>query len=216
MLHNRQMIKKRERALRQEIVQVHRRLYDWGFSVVNDGNTSVRLDENKVLVTPKGFDKAKLKPKQIALVDMTGKPIQGPFAPSSELPVHLAVYQTRPEINAVIHAHPPFCIALSLAGISLEEYLLPEVIVYLKTIPTTPYVTPTTEEAGKAVSALIKNHDALILSRHGSVTVGKDLSQAMARLERMEHTAKIVAIARSIGKIDPLPKFEVDRLLQMA
>jgi L-fuculose-phosphate aldolase len=201
--------------MRREIVDVHRRLYDLGFSVANDGNTSIKLDANRILITPTGdLNKAKLRPDQIAVIDTEGRTLSGHHAPSSEIAVHLFSYRARPDVRAIIHAHPPHSIALSLSGFALTEPLLPEVILSLGEIPCTPYVTPGTEEAGRAVAELITNHDAIILTRHGSVTVGKTLDEAMQKLERMEHTAKIVSIAKAIGPVTPLTKVDLDRLAQ--
>lgn len=204
-----------ERRLREEITEIHRRLYDLGFSVANDGNTSVRLDKNRILITPAGLNKAKLKPEQIAVVDADGKPISGNYPPSTEIAVHAGVYRARSDVHAIVHAHPPYCIACSLAGVSLDGYFLPEVVLTLGKIPTARYATTGTKEAGQVVVELIGSHDAVILDRHGTVTVGKSLEDALLKLERIEHTAKIVAIARSMGNVTPLPQSEIERLVRM-
>jgi L-fuculose-phosphate aldolase len=204
-----------ERHLRRQIVEVHRRIYDLGFSVANDGNTSVRTERDRILITPRGRNKAKLSPSDIVTIDLDGTAVGGSYKPSSEIFIHLGIYRTRPDVRAIIHAHPPYAVACTLAGVSLEEYILPELILSLGKIPTTPYVTPATAESGKVVSECIKNHDALIMDRHGSITVGVSLEDALVKLERIEHAAKIVAIGRSMGTLTPLPKPEGDRLIQM-
>ncbi|MFH1262377.1 MAG: class II aldolase/adducin family protein [Pseudomonadota bacterium] len=204
-----------ERAVRKEIVEIHHRLYDLGFSVANDGNTSVLTESGRILITPRGLTKAKLTPDDIVTIDLEGKNLDVGSNPSSEISIHLGIYKTRPDVRAIIHAHPPYAIALSLASVSLEENLLPELILSLGQIPTTPYVTPATAEAGQIVSEKMRTCDALIMDRHGTVTVGTTLEEAMIKLERIEHAAKIVAIGRSMGAVTPLPKPEVDRLIQM-
>jgi L-fuculose-phosphate aldolase len=188
-----------EEFLRREIVGIHRRIYDLGFSVANDGNTSVRTDANRILITPKGLNKATLKPTDIVAIDLEGERLDGSSAPSSEICIHLGIYRVRADVRAIIHAHPPYAIACTLAGVSLEEQLLPEVVLTLGRIPTTPYAAPATPEAGNVVSEFIRDHDGLIMARHGTVTVGSSLEDALIKLERIEHAAKIVAIARSMS-----------------
>jgi L-fuculose-phosphate aldolase len=206
-----------ERNHRQRIVEIHRRLYELGFSVANDGNTSVRVDRKRFLVTPMDLPKARLTPEQIVMVDSDGNPVgANSHPPSSERALHVAIYRARPDVQAIIHAHPPYAIACTLAGVSLSDYFLPEVIVSLGEIPTVPYATPSTKELAELAAGEIKKHDALILARHGTVTVGRTLDDAMDRLERVEHTAKIAAIARSMGTVTPLSKVEVERLLEIS
>jgi len=205
-----------ERSARQAIVDVHRILYEIGFSVANDGNTSMRVNSKTLLITPMGLNKSRLKPEQIVTIDMEGNATGGGMhPPSSERALHLEIYKVRPDVQAIIHAHPPYAIACSLAGVSLAEYLLPEVIVALGQIPTVQYATPSTKEFGQVAAEQAKKYDAMILARHGAVTLGKSLNEALEKLERLEHSAKIAAIARSIGSIAPLPKPEVERLLQL-
>lgn len=204
-----------ERKLREEIVAIHRKLYELGFSVANDGNTSVRVAPDRVLITPAGLDKATLKVDQIATINMKGKPLRGTHPPSSEIALHLCVYRTRSDVNAIVHAHPPYSIACTLAGISLAEDYLPEVILTLGKIPTVPLVVPGTQEAGRVVSEYFQSHDAVIMERHGTVSVGKTLSEAMSKMERVEHTARIVSIAAAAmgkGKVPSLSAEDVNRL----
>lgn len=202
-----------ELALRKKIVEIHRRIYELGYSVDNDGNTSVRLASGRILITPKGHNKAALSPKDIVAIDGSGKPVAKNQFPSSETATHLAIYRARPDVAAIVHAHPPYAVACTLAGVSLEEPLLPELILSIGKIPTTPYVTPGTDEAAEVVAERIRNHDGLIMERHGSVTVGTSLDEALLKLERLEHAAKIVAIARSMGPITPLATEEIKRLM---
>jgi L-fuculose-phosphate aldolase len=134
--------------------------------------------------------------------------------PTSELPLHLEAYRQRPDIDAVVHAHPPITIALSIAGIPMADCLLPEVIVSLGLIPTTEYATPSTTESIRAIHELISNHDALVLQRHGSITVGDTPMQAFMRLETVEQNARIAFMLAQLGVVNPLPAGEVAKLLK--
>jgi L-fuculose-phosphate aldolase len=195
------------------IVETCRWMYQKGFIASSEGNVSVRLDADCILVTPRGLHKGFLKPQQLVLTDLEGRRIGGDFHPSSELAIHLLAYRERPDVAAVVHAHPTMAIACSLAEISLADGVVPEVITSLGAIPTAPYATPGTIEAAEVIRPLIRDFDAIILARHGSVTVGKDLQEAYTRLEMLEHTAQILALARLLGGLSPLPKEEVARLL---
>jgi L-fuculose-phosphate aldolase len=209
-----------EFQLRQEIVQVGRLMYDKGLIVSNDGNISARLNPGRLLITPSGLHKGFLEPGDILLIDEDGQRI-GPgsinnrkLKPTSELPLHLEAYRQRPDIDAVVHAHPPISIALSIAGIPMADCLLPEVIVSLGLIPTTEYATPASRESIRAIRDLITNHDALILQRHGSVTVGDTPMHAFMRLETVEQNARIAFMLAQLGVVNPLPPEEVAKLLK--
>jgi len=209
-----------EFQLRQEIVQVGRLMYDKGLIVSNDGNISGRLNPGRLLITPSGLHKGFLEPGDILLIDEDGQRI-GPgsinnrkLKPTSELPLHLEAYRQRPDIDAVVHAHPPISITLSIAGIPMADCLLPEVIVSLGLIPTTEYATPASRESIRAIRDLITNHDALILQRHGSVTVGDTPMQAFMRLETVEQNARIAFMLAQLGVVNPLPPEEVAKLLK--
>jgi L-fuculose-phosphate aldolase len=213
-------ISKDEHQLRQEIVRVGRLLYEKGFICASDGNISARLGPGQILITPSGLHKGMLDADQLLLIDETGHRV-GPgtslnrrLKPTSELPMHLAAYQQRPDIAAVVHAHPPITIALSIAGIPLADCLLPEVIVFLGLIPTTQYATPSSEENVHAIRHLITHHDALVLQRHGSLTVGNSPMAAFMRLETMEQNARIGFMLAQLGVRNPLPAAEVKKLLR--
>jgi len=190
-----------------------------------DGNVSVRLGKNRILSTPSGFSKGFLAPEQLIVTDLEGKrlssysyyyePASRALKPTSELPMHLEAYRQRPDIGAVVHAHPPICVALSIAGISLARCLLPEVVVTLGLIPTAEYATPSSAEGPGAIRDLIANHDALVIQRHGTLTVGQDPFDAYLKLEKMEHAAYVTLLLRQLGRETPLPPAEVAKLLQM-
>ena len=209
-----------EYQLRQEIVRIGRLMYEKGFICASDGNISARLEPGRLLITPSGLHKGLLEPDQLLLIDEAGRPL-GPrtaagrrLKPTSELPMHLEAYRQRPDVTAVVHAHPPITIALSIAGISMADCLLPEVIVFLGLIPTTQYATPSSEENVRAIRDFIANHDAIVLQRHGSLTVGDSPMQAFMRLETMEQNARIALMLAQLGVRHPLPPAEVEKLLR--
>lgn len=205
--------------LRQEIVRVGRLMYDKGFISASDGNISARLAPGRFLITPSGLHKGFLEPDQVLIIDEAGN-VVGPstaanrtLKPTSELPMHLEAYRQRPDIGAVVHAHPPITIALSIAGIPLADCLLPEVIVFLGLVPTTQYATPSSEENVRAIRDLIAGHDALVLQRHGTLTVGRSPMEGFMRLETVEQNARIAFMLAQLGVRNPLPPAEVRKLL---
>lgn len=208
-----------EQQLRQEIARIGRLMYDKGFIAASDGNISARLGPGRLLITPSGLHKGFLQPEHLLIVDEGGRVLAPGTAvgrilkPTSEMPMHLEAYRRRPDAHAVIHAHPPTTIALSIAGIPLADCLLPEVIVFLGLVPTTAYATPSSQENAQAVQALIANHDALVLRRHGTLTIGRDLMQAFMRLETVEQNARIGLTLAQLGVHNPLPADEVRKLL---
>jgi len=205
-----------EQQLRRDIVDVCRRIYEHGWFAATDGNVSIRLGDGRILATPTGVHKGlRMKDDDIIVVDMAGKRLSGTREASSELRMHLAAYQERADIRAVVHAHPTNCIAFSLAGVSLAQCLLPEIVFTFGSIPTTAYTTPTTEEVPAEIRKWIRRFDAMILDRHGSLTVGRDVFDAYDKLERMEHVAEITFRARMLGPIRPLTCEQVTRLQQV-
>lgn len=204
--------RKTERELRRDIVEVCRRIYAHGWAASSDGNVSVRLSAKRILATPTGIHKGYMSEDDVIVVDEAGRKLSGTREPSSELRMHVAAYEERADISAVVHAHPTNCIAFSLAGISLAQCLLPEVVFTFGSIPTTAYTTPTTDEVPSEVRKWLRDFDAVILDRHGSVTVGPDVFSAYEKLERMEHVAEITFRARMLGPIRPLTCEQVVKL----
>lgn len=210
----------KEQALREEIVRVGRLMYERGLVVGIDGNISARLDEAHVLCSPSGLCKGMMTPEQLIVIDMDGHKV-GPgttanrdLHPTSEVPMHLEAYRQRPDIGGVVHAHPPITVALSIAGVSLADCMLPEVIVNLGLVPTTEYATPASEENVRAIRDLISNHDGMILQRHGTLTVGRSPWEAYLRLESLEQVARITLILQQLGRGEPLPPDFVEKLLE--
>lgn len=205
-----------EKEVREKIVEVHQKLYGLKFGVGNDGNTSFRINDDEVLITPRGKIKAQLNANDIVKVKLKdGKPFPGELDPSSELWMHLYTYQQNPRIQSLIHSHPPHAIACSLSGISLETPILPEVLVILGKVPTCLYQRPGTRDIASAVATLFKQCNAMILERHGVIAQGKTLDQAITRMETVEHTARILLLAHSCGRPTSLQPAEAESLLKL-
>jgi L-fuculose-phosphate aldolase len=204
----------RHAQLRQEIVRVCRMLHQKNYLAATDGNVSVRLGD-QILLTPSGVNKGMMEEDQVITVDLEGRLLAGTGRPTSELRMHLLVYELRPEAGAVVHAHLPYATACTLAGISLLEPILPEVVITLKGIPTAAYATPGTEEVPKAIRDFIQEFDAILLSRHGAMTVGRDVMDAYNKMEKLEHTARVVLAARLQGPVSPLSASEVEKLRRL-
>lgn len=201
--------------IRRQIVDISKRVYERGFVAATDGNVSGRLSGGRVLVTPGGSCLGELEPTDLACVDMSGRFLGGRGKPTSELSLHLTVYAMRPDVDAVVHAHPPIANAFSFAGQTLEQCVIPEVVAGFGTIPTTEYATPSTEESARVIRDLIGDHDAILLQRHGSLTVGPDLRDAFFKLDKLEHAAQITLAARQLGVVIPLSPDELRRLGEM-
>jgi L-fuculose-phosphate aldolase len=203
-----------QREACRRLVEMGRLLHRQGFVVATDGNISLKLDGNRILTTPSGLHKGFLEEDDLVLLDSEGRVIEGKRRASSEIKMHLYVYERRQDARAVVHAHPPYAVAASLAGISLAKCLLPEVVLSSGIIPTAGYATPTTIEVPRSIEGLIDTYDALILDRHGTLTVGGDLMEAYIQLEKLEHAAKITMLARQTGEVlRTLPPEEVETLL---
>ena len=205
-----------EREARVEMIKVCKRLYEKEFVTAQDGNVTIKLSENRFLVTPSGFCKGDLTERDLVICDKNGIKIAGKHRVSSEIRIHMEAYSRRTDINAVVHAHPALATAFSLAGVSLARCILPEVVLSLGSIPTTEYATPTTDEGPGVIKDLIKNHDAMILDRHGSLTVGKDVWAAYYKVEKIEHTAKVTLAARQLGSIKTLSREQIRTVVNVA
>lgn len=206
-----------ESALRSQVIVIAQKMYARDFISGVAGNISVRLTPQTLLITPAGGNKADLSPDELLVIDLEGNCVGGDAvcSPTSELPMHLEAYRQRPDVGAVIHAHPITCVALSLVGISLVPPYIPEALVLLGPVATAPYATPSSAENRDAISGLIRDHDAIFLAHHGTLTVGRDLEEAYGRLEVLEHTAKTVALAHQLGTPRELEEGAVKKLLGM-
>jgi L-fuculose-phosphate aldolase len=203
-----------QQQLKEDIVRVCRMLHRKNYLAATDGNVSVRLGD-RVLTTPSGINKGLMEAYQVITVDLTGRVLAGEGTPTSEIRMHLLAYELRPEISAVVHAHLPYATACTLAGVSLLEPILPEVVITLGGIPTAPYATPGSEAVAETIRDFIQEYDAILLSRHGAMTVGRDVTDAYNKMEKLEHTARVMLAARLQGRVTPLPAAEVEKLRRL-
>ncbi len=201
-----------DERLRADIVEVGRRLHDRGFVASNDGNISVRIGDDRLVTTPTGVSKGFMTPDMMVTTDLSGRKLAGDREPSSELLMHLAVYEHRPEIRAVVHAHPPTATGFAVAGIALDRAVLAEVVCTLGSIPIADYGTPSTSELADAVRRHIRAHDGLLLANHGALTIADELYAAYYKMETVEHFARISLVARQLGREHLLSREEVNRL----
>ncbi len=201
-----------ELRVRKEIVDVCTKIYQKGFVAANDGNVSVRLGDDRILITPTGVSKGFISPEDLVPVDLDGKPLVEGQKPSSELPMHLYIYRERPDVRAVVHAHPLYSTAFAVAGIPLDKNVLAEVVLTLGPVPVVEYGTPSTEELPRSMGKHIRSADAFLLANHGVVTVGHSLLDTFWKLERLEHFAQISFIARLLGGERLLSREEVEKL----
>ena len=205
-----------EAEARKQIVRVCRRMYEKGLIAGGDGNVSVRLSEDRLMITPSGVHKGDLNEKELVVTDRQGKKVKGEGRPSSEILMHLLCYQVREDVGAVVHAHPIHAIALAMSGVSMANCILPESCISLGHILTAPYTTPGTDEVPRALKELVTRAEAVLLDRHGSLTMGPNLTVAYNRLESVEHTAKITHAARCLGPVSPLSERNVEKLREVA
>ena len=201
-----------EEAKRADIVEIGRRLHQRAYVASNDGNISVRLDAERLLTTPKSVSKGFMSPDMLVITDYAGRKLAGERDPSSELPMHLAVYRRRADVTAVVHAHPPVATGFAVAGIPLDRAVLAEVVTTLGSIPIAEYGTPSTQELADAVDRHIAAHDGLLLANHGAITVADGLLPAYYKMETVEHFARISVVARILGRERLLSREEVNRL----
>src|SRR6188474_1372503 len=203
-----------EQTARREIVNIGRLLYERSYVVSSDGNVSVRLDDGRIVATPTMMCKGRMTEDALAITDARGKPL-GDRRPSSELAMHLLIYQERPDVKAVCHAHPPHGTAFAVAGLAIDQPILSEVILTLGCVPLAAYGTPSTEELTEAMRPLVKHHNALLMANHGAVAYGSDLWQAWDRLETLEHTAKIAILSRVLGGSKNLSPDAIEKLINV-
>jgi L-fuculose-phosphate aldolase len=198
---------------KEDICEVGRRLYANGYIAAMEGNASIRIGENEVLSTPAGVCKGYLSPPMIVTCDMQGNKREGELRVSTEIQMHLAVYRARPDVRAVVHAHPPKCTGFAVAGVPLNKAVLAEVVVTLGCVPLAEYGTPSTQELADSVDRLVRSSDGILLSNHGALTVGRDIYDAYFKMEVIEHFAEISLVSRELGGERLLPRQEVSRLL---
>ena len=199
---------------RRALCEIGKLCYGRSLIVGADGNLSARLSDNTILITPAGAMKGFLEPHHITRVDMAGRVLDdGPRA-STETGIHTTAYAVRPDVRAVVHAHPPHAVAMTIAGIDLQLPVIPEVVVTIGGIPTAPYATPGTQELPDSIRELLRCSDTVMMKMHGSICVGTNLMDAFKKLDMLEHTAKILYLAHTLkGGLDPLSPDDVERLM---
>jgi len=203
--------------LKQQMLDIGKRIWTRGYVASNDGNMSVRLNGDTILTTPTGVSKGFMTTEMILKVDMEGNLLTPGkhFRPSSEVKMHLEVYRQREDVNSVIHAHPPYCTSFAVAGIPLNKCVLPEAVLTLGAVPIAPYGTPSTQEIPDSIKPFLPECDAILLANHGALTFGVDLISAYHRMETLEHSAHIVFISIQLGNVNMIPPDEVDKLMEV-
>lgn len=200
-------------ARRREIVQVCKRLYERGLIAGPDGNVSVRIAADRILVTPAGMSKVDVTADDLVELSLEGKHLRGSRRASSEVLMHLRIYQRRTDVEAVVHAHPPLATGFAVAGESFSSCVLPEVIFQVGWVPLVPYATPGTPQLADAFEPYLANHDAFLMANHGATTVGPSLTLAHQRMESLEHSARILLTARLLGRVNTLTAPQVEALV---
>ncbi len=196
------------------IIDIGRRMYARGFVAANDGNISCKVGPNAIWATPTGVSKGFMKPEMLVKLDLTGKVLQGSSKPSSEIKMHLRVYEENPQVMAVTHAHPPIATAYAVAGIGLEKPILTEGVTTLGVVPVAKYATPGTQEVPDSIAPFVNSYNAVLLANHGALTWGKDAYEAFYRLESVEYYASLLMYTGNIiGKQNPLSCDQVQTLL---
>lgn len=207
----------REDIVKQEMCEIGRRVYERGMVAANDGNFSVKLNENEFLCTPTGVSKGFMTPEFICRIDAQGKLLEAKegFKPSSEMKMHLRVYRERPDVQAVVHAHPPYATTFAAAGIPLEQPVLSEAVLTLGKVPVAKYGTPSTQEVPDAVAEYLSGYDAMLLANHGALTYGDSLMNAYHKMESVEFYARILYQTRMLGGAKELTREQVEDIYEI-
>ncbi len=206
---------KTEQQHREEIVRFGKLLHQTGLVAATDGNLSVRLANGNILCTPTLMSKGLMEPEDLVIVDSRGGKLNGARGVSSEIAMHVLIYRSRPDVGAVVHAHPPTATGYAAAGLALDRALCSEIIVTLGSVPLANYETPGTPELAEVLAPLIADHDAILMANHGVVTCGKDLLNAYMNMETVEHFAKIALVTHLLGKQQTLSDQHVDKLREI-
>jgi len=203
------------REIREEILEAGKRLYAKRFVVANDGNISARIDDKRVLITATQICKGDMTQDDLLVVDYDGNLLEGDKVPTSEMKMHLAVYKQRSDVMAIVHAHPPNATAFAVSGMGLDKLTMPEVIFTLGKISLAEYGTPSTSQIPDAVSKVIQDSDAVLLSNHGALCVGESVMDAYFKMETLDHFADITLKSRSLGgerELDPSEEKELFKI----
>ena len=203
---------KTEQEHRDDIIRVCRLMHEKGWVASNDGNISVRLDNDHLMCTPTAISKALVTADDIIVCDMAGNKLEGHRERTSEIAMHMTIYSLRPDVRSVVHAHPPVATGFATAGRALDKALLPEVIIQLGAVPLASYGLPGTPALSDGMLPFIPHYDALLLENHGCTAYGRDVWDAYFKMEIVEHFARITFVAEMLGGARPLPREEVEKL----
>lgn len=201
-----------EGQLRRDLCETGRRLWQQSLVAATDGNFSVRLDEQHLLATPTSVSKGFMSPDEIVKIDLSGNPVEGFTRPSSEIRMHLAIYAARPDVCAVVHAHPPTATGFAAARVPVPTEILTEATTFLGPVALVGYATPGTPELPDALMRHVSDHNLFLLANHGAASVGRNIHEAAYRMEQLEHCAKIAIVARQLGGAQPIDRSELQRL----
>ncbi len=204
-----------EYKLKESICEIGRRLYSKGFAAANDGNISIRLNDKELLCTPTMVSKGYMKPEDICKVDYEGKQIAGIRKRSSEILLHLSVYKNRPDVNGVVHCHPPHATAFAVAHEPIPKAILPEVEVFLGEVPTAIYVTPGGQKFADSIIPYVKDCNTILLANHGTITFGPDLEKAYFNTEIIDAYCRILILSRQLGRVNYFTEKETSELLEL-
>lgn len=188
-----------------------------GFVASNDGNISVRINDDEILTTPTGVSKGFMTEDMIIKINLNGEVLSKnvEFKPSSEVKMHLVVYKQRPDVNGIVHSHPPYATSFAVTGIPLDKNILPEAVLFLGAVPLAKYGTPSTTEVPDSLIPHLKTSDAILLQNHGSLTVGEDLLSAYHKTETLEHFATIYHHAIQLGNVKCIQENKVRELIEL-
>lgn len=206
-----------EYAIKQQICEIGRRIYDRGMVASNDGNISVKIGPDEFLCTPTGVSKGFMTPEYICKIDSKGNILHAyeGFKPSSEIKMHLRVYRERPDVVSVVHAHPMYATGFAIAGIPLTEPIMPEAVIALGCVPIAPYGTPSTEEIPDNVAKYLQHYDAVLLENHGALAYSDSLLSAYHKMESLEFYAQLMFISKMLGGPKELSEEQVKRLYEI-
>lgn len=203
---------KTEQEYREDLLRVCRLIYDKGWVAMNDGNVSIRLDDDRILCTPTAVSKGFIQPEDLIVCDCAGKKVAGIREGTSEIAMHLTIYSLRPDVRSVVHAHPPTATGFAVAGRPLDKAMLPEVVIQLGAVPLASYGLPGTPALSNGMLPYIPYYDAMLLENHGCTAYGRDVWEAFFRMEMVEHFARITLVAETLGGARALPREEVEKL----
>jgi L-fuculose-phosphate aldolase len=204
-----------EFKIKEQMCEIGRRIWLKGFCAGNEGNHSYRLPNGKFLVTPTGISKGNLKPDDICVVDVNGKQLAGKRKRSSEFLMHAHIYKARPDVNCVIHSHPPHATAFAVAGVELPTCIHPEAEVFLGPVHTAKYVTPGDTRLGESIDPFLKDSNTIVLGNHGVVCFDTDLENTYYKLEIVDAYCRILILAKQVGSIKPLGADEMQELIAL-